>query len=83
MAPYGYEEYVTSVGFAIQPLINAVENIEQDEVSTVLSLKFLFDDVLKFGKIRGITFTPDQETFGKFDDEVENLLARRAMGLID
>lgn len=80
---YGYDEYTTSVAFAIKPLENAAANIEQDEVSTVLSLKRLFDDVLKFGKIRGVTFTPDQETFGEFDEEEENLLARRAMGLID
>ena len=81
LAPYGYEEYITSAGFAIQPLISAAKNIEQDEVSTVLSLKNLFDDILKFGKVRGIEFTPAEETFGEYDEEDRELIARRAMGL--
>lgn len=81
LVPYGYEEYTTSAGFVLPGLIHKAENIEQDEISTLLSLKNLFDDVLKFGKVRGITFTPTEETFNEFDEEDRELLARRAMGL--
>ena len=83
LAPYGYEEYTTSAGFAINKLITSAENIEQDEVSTVVSLLQLFKDIIHFGEVRGIEFTENAKTFGDGvdDEETKEIIARRAMGL--
>lgn len=83
LAPYGYEEYTTSAGFAIQPLIHAAENIEQEETSTIIDLQELFKKVIHFGEVRGIKFSEEAKTFGDgVDDEVRELLALKVMGLM-
>ena len=49
LSPWNYEEYITSAGFAIQPLLTAAQSIEQSEVSTFVSLQKLFNAVIHFG----------------------------------
>lgn len=84
LTPYGYEKYTTRAEFAIRDLITSAENIEQDEVSTIVSLNQLFNAIIHFGEVRGIEFTENAKTFGDgVDDEVRDILARRAMGLME
>lgn len=82
LTPYNYHEYTTSAGVAVLPLIHAAENIEQEETSTIVSLHKLFKDVIHFGEVRGIEFSGPAKTFGEgIDEEVQETLTRRAMGL--
>ena len=83
LEPYGFNEYATSAGFAIEVLKRTTENIEQEEVATVLSLKNLYNDIIAFGKTRGIEFDAEQESFGDIDEDAQDIIARRAMGLSD
>lgn len=79
---YGYNEYTESVNTAITPLILEAENIERSEISTFISLRSLFRNVIKFGEVRGINFSESQKDFGEgYNEEAANILARQAMGL--
>lgn len=84
LAPFGYEEYITSASFVIDALVNEAENMEQEEVASIVSLQQLFNNIIHFGEVRGIKFSDGDKTFGDgVDDEVREILARRAMGLPD
>lgn len=82
LSEYGYAEYLKSVSFAIEPLFLQAKDIEQSEVSTFVSLHKLLKDVIKFGEVRGVTFSEDTKKFGDgLDEEAKEIIARKAMGL--
>lgn len=82
LSKYGYTEYLRSAAITIEQLINKTRDIEQSEISTFISLKNLLEDVIRFGEVRGITFSENVKTLGAdMDDEARTILARKAMGL--
>lgn len=82
LSKYGYDEYTQKGEFAISNLITAAVNIEREETTISLDLVKLFKAVIRFGEVRGIEFSEEAKTFGDgFDDEAEEILARRVMGL--
>ena len=82
LSKYDYEDYMTSASAAIEPIMQAANNIERDEVSTVVSLYDIFKSLIHFGEVRGIEFTENAKIFGDgLDGEIEEIYARRVMGL--
>lgn len=79
---FGFEEYTISAGSAVKELIYQAQNIEQSETSTIVSLRKLFKDVIRFGEVRGINFSKSEKTLtADIDDEARKILTRKAMGL--
>lgn len=83
LSKYGYDEYLRSAAFVIEDLINKTEDIEQSEVSTFVSLRNLFRDVIRFGEVRGLKFTDSEKDFGEgHNEKADDILARKAMDLL-
>lgn len=79
---YSYDEYIENANSQIAILLEKASNLEQSEISGVLALKKLCNDVIHFGELRGLEFTDSEKSFGvEIDDAAAEILARSAMGL--
>ena len=82
LSKYGYDEYLRSASAVIQELIHEAKNIEQSEVSTFVSLRNLFSDIIKFGEVRGIKFSESEKDFREgHNEEADDIFAKQVMGL--
>lgn len=80
--PYCYSEFTKKAEEELAEVIILTENAEQEETTAMISLRNIFRKLIRFGEVRGITFSEEERTFS-YDmlDEEEEIRARKSMGL--
>lgn len=89
LKPYKFNDYTEPAKESIARLIINAKNIETSEDTSFISLEELLNDVVYFGRCRGMVFSDDFASLptnisgavAKIKDDVQTQMARQAMGL--
>ena len=89
LKPYKFNDYTEPAKESFARLIINAKNIETSEDTSFISLEELLNDVVYFGRCRGMVFSDDfaslpthiSDAVDKIKDDVQTQIARQAMGL--
>ena len=89
LKPYKFNDYTEPAKECIARLIINAQNIETSEDTSFINLEELLNDVVYFGRCRGMVFSDDFASLpanisgevAKIKDDVQTQMAREAMGL--
>lgn len=77
-----FKDCTTTAYITIDALLKKAENLEYSADTTVISLRNLLNDAVRFGETRGIVFSDAEKKLGDgLDETAIEYMARREMGL--